>query len=520
MSDRSAGNAEAAKPARRFARRLPALLGAPILLALLVLLVTGHWRSPPPPMTAASPSLVILPLHPAGDAHDEANLAEALSAHLITRLARAQELRLIWPTSARRAQAEKLGPQALGERLHVTHVLEGSLRQGDRQLHIELHLSRIADGRTLWSQTYDRDLAGLSMLEREIAQAVATALALHLDTAGAEPADAERADTNAPLLVEYLRARELANGAEHARGVEMLRALVAKAPGYAPAHATLARTLAANLHPAPIAAAEFEEASRAAARAFELGANLADTQTARAILGCRSADWPRCLDSFRRAIALDPADADSRSTYAYWLAGLGYVDAALREVEFDSASDPLSYNANFAHARVLDTLGRHDEALAYLDAATPASAGLVYARWHNAIWRKDLSAARRFAADMPQSDGFRESYAGVTEALADPSRWSQVQPLIGTSERATGRINILRIMMPDPDYAVELTGLERMLRDGWPSYYLLLWMPEYSAMRRAPAFGDFLRRTGLVDYWRSNGWPPLCRADGNGAACD
>ena len=91
----------------------------------------------------------------------------------------------------------------------------------------------------------------------------------------------------------------------------------------------------------------------------------------------------------------------------------------------------------------------------------------------------------KFAAAMPQSDGFRESYAGVTEALADPTRWSQVQPLIGTSERASGRINTLRIMMPSPDFAVELAGLEKMLRDGWPSYYLLLWMPEYAAMRRS-----------------------------------
>jgi TolB-like protein len=483
---------------------------------LLAIFAGGYWRTTPQaPITPTSPSLVVLPLHSAGNAQDEAILAEALTSELTTRLARTQGLRLIWPTSARRAQAEKLGPQALGERLHVTHALEGSLRQTDRQLHIELHLSHLADGRTLWSQTYDRELGEMSAVERDIAQAAAAALALHLDAG-----DAERADADMPLLIEYLQARQLANGQEHARGVERLRALIAKAPDYARAHAALARTLAGNLRPAPIAADEFEEASKAAARAFELDPNLADTQAARAILACRSADWPHCLDSFRRAIALDPADADSRGAYAYWLAGLGYVDAASHEVEFDSASDPLSYNANFAHARVLDTLGRHDEALGYLGAATPASAGLVYARWHNAIWRQDLSAARKFAADMPQSDGFRESYAGVTEALADPSRWSQVQPLIGTSERATGRINILRIMMPDPDFAVELTGLERMLRDGWPSYYLLLWMPEYSAMRRAPAFGDFLQRTRLIDYWRGNGWPPQCRPAGDGAACD
>lgn len=121
---------------------------------------------------------------------------------------------------------------------------------------------------------------------------------------------------------------------------------------------------------------------------------------------------------------------------------------------------------------------------------------------------------------MPQSDGFRESHAGVTEAPADQTRWSQVQPLIGTSERASGRINTLRIMMPSPDFAVELAGLEKMLRDGWPSYYLLLWMPEYAAMRSDPAFQEFLKRTRLLDSWRSSKWPTQCHPAGNGARCD
>jgi len=81
---------------------------------------------------------------------------------------------------------------------------------------------------------------------------------------------------------------------------------------------------------------------------------------------------------------------------------------------------------------------------------------------------------------------------------------------------ALGRHNI---MMPNPDYGIVIAGLEKMLRDGWPSYYMLLWMPEYAAMRRDPAFQDFLKRTRLLDYWRERGFPAQCRADGDGALC-
>src|SRR5258708_6377452 len=174
MSNKSADKADAAaaKPARRLSWRPRALLGGPILLALLAYFAAGYWRTTAPtPIAPTSPSLVILPVRPAGNAPDEALLAEALTSQLTTRLARTQGLRLIWATSARRAQAEKLGLQVLGERLHVTHALQGSLRQTDRQLHIELHRNHLADGRTLCLQTYDRELGEMAAVEREIAQA-------------------------------------------------------------------------------------------------------------------------------------------------------------------------------------------------------------------------------------------------------------------------------------------------------------------------------------------------------------
>jgi TolB-like protein len=502
--------ANAAKPARY----TPQLIA---LLVVVALFAAGYWLIARQPQVARAslPTLVVLPLQPVGATADEKILAEGLSEELITRLARTDGLRVISSTSGARAQAENLDLEKLGERLHVTHALEGRLRQAGQQLRIDLRLLEVPGGRMLWAQTFDRNIADVFALEREIAQSVAGALALRL---GVGNSDGTEVDPQ--LFRDYLQARRLATSADRAHGAEMLRAIVAKAPNYARAHASLARILATNLHPGPIAAGEIDEAASEAARALELDANLAETQTALAILACRSAEWARCMEFFRHALALDPADSDTRTSYAYWLGGLGFVDDALREVEIGWTSDPLNYNANFVRARVLDTLGRHEEAQNYLESATPESGGLVYARWHNAIWRHDLAAARKYAAAMPQSDGFRESYAGITEAQADPARWTQVQPMIGTSERATGRVNTLRIMMPNPDYPVEIQGLETMLRNGWPSYYLLLWMPEYSAMRRDPAFQDFLKRTHLIEFWRSSRWPPQCRAQGDGASCD
>jgi len=460
------------------------------------------------------PVLVVLPFHGAGaNSPDQTLLAEELSRDVVTQLAHVEGLRVIAPVSAARAQAEKFDLKQLTARLHVNRALEGSVRLADDRLLVELRLSALPDGRTLWAQAYTRRRDEWYELQRQIAHALAETFDLHYAATAAPAVDARH-------LLDYLAARRRLASGDRARGMELLHTLIAAAPDLGAAKAMLARASLADLRRDNVDESQNAEVARLVQEALTSAPDAADAQTARAVLACRAAQWAACFDAFRRAIALDPVDTDARVTYAYWLAALGYVEQGLREAETAWAADPLGYDANFARGRLLDTVGRHDEAKDFFDAATPPTAGLVYARWHNALWRGDLPAAREYAAAMPQSDGFRESYLGITEAFADPSRWAQVQPLIGTSERATGRVNVLRIMLPNPDYPVEIEGLERMLRNGWPSYYLLLWMPEYRALRADPAFAVFLARNGILDYWRANGFPPGCAARGGGVRCD
>jgi TolB-like protein/Tfp pilus assembly protein PilF len=472
-------------------------------------------RDAPSPIVAQS-VVVVLPLHAAGaNTPEQTLLAEQLSRDVATQLARVDGLHVIGVVSAARAQAEKFDLAQLSERLRANRVLEGSLRQADDHLLVELRLSSVPEGRTIWAQAYTRERGEWFDLQRNIAHSVAEALELRY-----QPAAAEHASVDPQRLLGYLAARRQLDGGDHARAEQALRDMVAAAPQFAPAQATLARMLVADLRRGEPGTDQLEEIARAARQALALDPSLADAHMATAVLACRAADWTMCLASFRAALAQQPLDTDCRVTYAYWLAGLGYVEPALREVEAAWAADPLSYDANFARGRLLDTLGRHDEAKEFFDTAMPPTAGLVYARWHNALWRGDIAAARDYATAMPQSDGFRESYIGITEAFAEPSRWAQVQPMIGTSERATGRINVLRIMVPDADYPVEIEGLERMLRNGWPSYYLLLWMPEYRALRAHPSFAAFVQRTQMLPYWRIAGFPPQCRANGESVQCD
>lgn len=53
-----------------------------------------------------------------------------------------------------------------------------------------------------------------------------------------------------------------------------------------------------------------------------------------------------------------------------------------------------------------------------------------------------------------------------------------------------------------------------------------LWQPEpwSRKTRQDPSFQGFARRIGMIDYWKQNGWPELCRpladAGVDAFACD
>jgi tetratricopeptide (TPR) repeat protein len=360
-------------------------------------------------------------------------------------------------------------------------------------------------------------------MQREIAQAVAGALTLRLGLHAAKDSNVE-----SQVLRDYLQAR----GAFHAErlGVcrkdqtDAFRAIGARAPDFAPAHASLALVLVSNMCPPPVTAENIAEGSREATRALELDPENAEAYAALALVACQNADWDKCISEFRHALSADASNSHVRSLYADWLVGLGYREDALAEAETGWAADPLHFQSNFVRGRILDTLGRHDEAKTYLDALPnlnpTIAATFAYSRWYNAIWRHDLAAAGELVKQMPEQEGFREAYAAGTQALVEPARWPQAEPAIAESEVKTGKYNFLRLQMPQVDVPVAIARIEEMLRHGFPSYYMLFWQPEYAFLRRDPAFQDFLKRTRIIDYWRRNGWPPQCKPEGDGARCE
>jgi TolB-like protein/DNA-binding winged helix-turn-helix (wHTH) protein len=509
----------------------------PWALAATLVVVVGalgwNWRAsreaPPEPLASApgpvaAPVLAVLPLRALGDDPRGQAFADGLSEELAGLLAHIDGLRVTSQTSASRFRDAGLAVSDVARRLQATHVLEGSVRQDGARLRINLRLIEAGSERTLWAQDFDRELRDIFELQRNIAYAIGNALQLQL---GLAPSTAQ-ADEDPALYRRYLMARFSPRGEKTTTPALMsaeqeLRDILREQPGYARAWGGLAAILAQRaIAPLPGRDELRAQAEQAAARALQLDPDQPDAHAVLAERACRAQQWGECMTLSKRSVALAPSDVMFRGQHAFRLATMGYVDQAQREIDAALAVAPFDPIIHFWRGRVLDTLGRHDEARRHLVLGDPglSTTGLFF----NAVWRGDYDDAERLAAGQPTDMPWRASELAAVAALRDPSRWPAVLPLIEQAERGSqyGQVpyDFTRLLLPQRDYARDIAALDAVQRSGYASYQWVFWQPESRELRRDPAFARYLRRSGLLAYWRERGFPAQCRAQGDGARCD
>ena len=201
----------------------------------------------------------------------------------------------------------------------------------------------------------------------------------------------------------YLRGRFLLQrrGAGVRQSITNFAQAIAKDSGFARAHAAYA--LALELLP------YFERfnpdslgrlAIPAARRALDADSTIAEAHTALAMAYQHLYEWRRAEESYLRAIAAEPPDADAHIQYGRFLFYTRTVVQALPQFQRARELDPNSAVASGWVGHMLDLSGRHDEALAELrralqiDSAVPPTL-IMMAQAHLHAGRTD--SARLYA---------------------------------------------------------------------------------------------------------------------------
>ncbi|HZP14155.1 MAG TPA: adenylate/guanylate cyclase domain-containing protein, partial [Nevskiaceae bacterium] len=151
---------------------------------------------------SADKSIAVLPL--ANSTGDPANeyFSDGISEELISSLSRLSHLKVIGRTSSFQFRNTTDSSAAIGQKLGVSYLLEGSVRKSSDRVRIAIALVNSADGSNVWSDSYDREMKDIFAVQSEIAAAVATQLQVALFGNNAQAAQAPSAATPSNQNVE------------------------------------------------------------------------------------------------------------------------------------------------------------------------------------------------------------------------------------------------------------------------------------------------------------------------------
>lgn len=312
---------------------------------------------------APARSVAVLPFINVGNDPETELLSIGLADQILTDLARIGDLSVAARTSSFAYRDSTEDVRAIGRRLGVRAVLEGSVQRAGDRLRVTTQLVSVEDGYQLWSQRFERDVEDIFRIEDEIAANVARVLKAILHE------HELRALTKIPTreiraFEFYVRGREFLFQVR-SRSLAYAREMFLKAlevdDGFALAHAGVAQATALRCMYYPDAGHELDEAERASLRALELDPELAEAHSARGMTLLAAGRIAEAEEAFLRASELDPQlfDAYYFHARARFQSGDFAQAAELFRRAYDMSRD---YSAAYFAAQALEALGREEEA--------------------------------------------------------------------------------------------------------------------------------------------------------------
>jgi serine/threonine protein kinase/Tfp pilus assembly protein PilF len=338
-------------PVGKFLRRNRATvwLAAMSVIAILAavgadrLMLSKHVdRVLPSSLIPRARSVAVLPFTDMSEKHDQEYFSDGLSEELIDLLTQVPDLQVPARTSSFYFKDKSKTIPEIADSLHVSHVLEGSVRRAGDRIRVTAQLVSAENGYQVWSQTFDRDVKDIFVVQDEIAAAVVTALRAKLALSPKAPS---RRTANVEAYNQLLLGRQFftrSNADGFSRAVAAYRQAIELDAHYAAAYAGLADA-EDNLADWTGDTSGFRRAEAAADKAIELAPDEADGYSARGSQRIyHSWDWAGAQADFARALALNPADSVVLRAYGIMLGSLGRFSEATTEIRKAIAIDPLS----------------------------------------------------------------------------------------------------------------------------------------------------------------------------------
>jgi len=493
-------------------QRKSAIAIAAVVLVVGALAAWGIWSYLHARSTeVAVESIAVIPFANQSNDPNAEWISDGLTESIINNLTQLPNLKVIARSSVFRYKGKEVDPLAVGRELGVRAVLTGRLLQRDDTMLISAELIDIRDNKQLWGEKYQRKLADMLAVQREIAREITNNLRPTL--AGVDLSRADKQYTaSAEAYQLYLKGRFYWNKrtpGDFEKAVGFFQQAIGRDPNYALAYSGLADTYTLlTAYSSAVPREVMPKAKEAALKALELDDNLAE---AHASLGQISAyydfDFTTAEREYRRAIELNPNYPSAHQWLAEHLSTMKRFDEALAEIRRALELDPLSLIINRIYADILVDERRFDEAIAQyqktidLDPNFPTAhffLGRAYeakGRYDDAV-REYMISGRLSGVPPAELTKLNEAYAksgwkGFVQAnldriLQDPKSKTPPYVIAGFYARLGRWDDVLAMLQKgyeDRDFRMTLLSVDY----------------EFDSFRSNPRFAGLVRKMGLPE---------------------
>jgi transcriptional activator of cad operon len=172
----------APKRASPFGVGFALIAGVALCVALVVAflfhgkIANNHPSSLPAIAPSPQKSIAVLPFLDLTEGMRQEEFADGMTEELIDKLSKVPDFRVPAPTSSFFFKGKQIPLPDIARTLRVAYVLDGSVRKAGARLRVAARLVRADDGYVIWSETYDRPLDDILMVQDDIANEVTKAL--------------------------------------------------------------------------------------------------------------------------------------------------------------------------------------------------------------------------------------------------------------------------------------------------------------------------------------------------------
>ena len=363
--------------------RLPYALAAVILAVATAIGLWQFAQKRQAPTTIASaqdpvlamptgPSIAVLPFTNMSGDPKEDYFSDGLTEDVITELARFKDLYVLARNTTYQYKGQAVEVPAIGKKLGVRYVLEGSVRKSVDQVRITAQLIDAQSGAHVWADRYDRNLKEIFAVQEEIARKIAATIGssngvlfqVQNESARGKPQDNLLAYDHVLRSMGVLGPWSSKDAYRQAR--EHLERAIELDPNYARARQEYAWvTLIGWIVRLDDSAAPLSTIEENATRAAQL-----DPSDARARRAAAFAHFfAKKIDAFEReaiaALELAPNDADILSSLGALYAFIGQWDRGVKLVTKAFELNPVSAGGWYHTTLFYDLYrkGRYQEAL-------------------------------------------------------------------------------------------------------------------------------------------------------------